>query len=139
MRHMVLATLALVALAQTPAFAACAGADPAIVSASARNMTSDGQVNRYAVNVRVTNLGRRNQPSNLLQSVEIWQNDIKLDVKGLPPLRAGQSTSFTYIYQRSSDAGAGTSDLTLKLTMRKPSPPGKMDCNPNNDTATVTF
>lgn len=137
MRLMVLATLALVALAQTSAPAACAGADPAIVSASARSMTSDGQVNRYAVNVRVANLGRKNEPSNFLESVEIWQNDIKLDMKGLPPLRAGQSTSFTYIYQRSADAGAGTSDLALHLTMRPHS--GNMDCNPNNDSATVTF
>src|SRR5713101_6412491 len=105
MKLTVLAALALVALAQSSAFAACAGADPAIVSASAKSMTSDGQVNRYAVNIRVTNVGRRNQPSNLLQSVEIWQNDVKLDMKGLPPLRAGQSYSFTYVYQRSADAG----------------------------------
>lgn len=139
MRLMVLATLALVALAQTAAPAACTGADPAIVSASAKSMTSDGQVNRYAVNVRVQNLGRRNQPSNLLQSVEIWQNDIKLDRKGLPPLKAGQSYSFTYIYQRSTDAGTGTSELTLRLKVSKPSPAGNMDCNPNNDSTTVTF
>jgi hypothetical protein len=136
---MVLATLALFALAQTPAFAACTGADPAIVSASAKSMMSNGQVNKYAVNIRVVNLGRKNQPSNLLQSVEIWQNDVKLDMKGLPPLKAGQSYSFTYVYQRSTDAGAGTSDLTLKLTMRQPSPAGNMDCNPNNDTTSVTF
>lgn len=139
MRQIVLAMLALVALAQTSAPAACTGADPAIVSASAKSMTSDGQVNRYAVTVRVTNLGRRNQPSNLLQSVEIWQDGVKLDVKGLPPLKAGQSTSFTYMYQRSADAGAGTTDLALKLTMRQPSPPGNMDCNAGNDSATVTF
>src|SRR6266436_1168768 len=100
MRQIVLGTLALVALAQSSAFAACAGADPAIVSASAKSMTSDGQINKYAVNVRVANLGRKNQPSNLLQSVEIWQNDVKLDVKGLPPLRPGQSYSFAYVYQR---------------------------------------
>ena len=139
MRQLILGTLALVALAQTSAFAACTGADPAIVSAAVKGMTSDGRVNKYAVSIRVVNLGRLKQPSNLLQSVEIWQNDIKLDMKGLPPLRPGQSYTFTYIYQRSTDAGVGTSDLTLRLTMRQPSPPGNMDCNPNNDTTTVTF
>jgi hypothetical protein len=142
MRQMVLGTLALVALTQTSApaaRAACAGADPAIVSAAVKGMTSDGRVNKYAVSIRVVNLGRMNQPSNLLQSVEIWQNDIKLDMKGLPPLKAGQSYTFSYVYQRSTDAGQGTSDLALRLTMRQPSPPGNMDCNPNNDRATVTF
>ena len=137
MRQIVLTTLALVALAQASAPAACTGADPAILSATAKSMSSDGQVNRYAVNVRVANLGHMNEPSNFLESVEIWQDGVKLDMRGLPPLRAGQSTSFTYIYQRSADAGAGTSDLTLHLTMRPHS--GNMDCNPNNDTTSVTF
>jgi len=142
MKQWILGTLALVALTQTSvsvARAACSGADPAIVSATAKGPTSDGQINRYAVNIRVANLGRMKQPSNLLQSVEIWQNGIKLDVKGLPPLKPGQSYAFTYVYQRSADAGVGTSTLNLKLTMRQPSPPGNMDCNPNNDNRTVTF
>ena len=118
---------------------ACKGADPAIVSAVVKGITSDGRVNRYALNIRVVNFGSMKQPSNVLQSVEIYQNDIKLDTKGLPPLRPGQSYSFTYVFQRSIDAGTGTSTLTLKLVMRQPSPPGKQDCNAANDTYTVTF
>ncbi len=117
----------------------CAGADPAIVSARVQGTNSDGRINRYSLAIRVTNLGRSKQPSNVLQSVEIYQNDIKLDAKGLPPLRPGQSYSFTYIFQRSIDAGEGTSTLALKLVMRQPSPPGKQDCNASNDAYSITF
>ncbi|HEX5274899.1 MAG TPA: hypothetical protein VFW34_06460 [Candidatus Rubrimentiphilum sp.] len=117
----------------------CRGADPAIVSARVHGTTSDGRINRYALAIRVANLGSAKQPSNVLQSVEIYQNGIKLDAKGLPPLRPGQSYSFTYIFQRSTDAGEGTSTLALKLVMRQPSPPGKQDCNAGNDTYSITF
>lgn len=117
----------------------CAGADPAIVAARVQGTNSDGRVNRYSLAIRVANLGRAKQPSNVLQSVEIYQNDIKLDTKGLPPLRPGQAYTFTYVFQRSTDAGEGTSTLALKLVMRQPSPPGKQDCNAGNDAYTVTF
>ncbi len=117
----------------------CAGADPAIVSARVQGTNSDGRVNRYSLAIRVANLGRLKQPSNVLQSVEIYQNDIKLDTKGLPPLRPGQAYSFTYVFQRSVDAGEGTSTLALKLVMRRPTPPGKQDCNAANDSYTITF
>ncbi len=121
------------------ASAGCAGADPAIASARVQSTNSDGRVNRYSLAIRVVNLGRAKQPSNVLQSVEIYQNDIKLDTKGLPPLRPGQAYSFIYVFQRSIDAGVGTSTLALKLVMRQPSPPGKQDCNAGNDSYTVTF
>jgi hypothetical protein len=117
----------------------CAGADPAIVSAGVQGTSSDGRINRYSIAIRVVNLGRATQPSNVLQSVEIYQNGIKLDTKGLPPLRPGQAYSFPYVFQRSIDAGEGTSTLALKLVMRQPSPPGKQDCNASNDAYTVTF
>jgi hypothetical protein len=119
--------------------AACVGADPAIVSAHVKSITADGQVNRYTLNVRVINFGSLKQPSNVLQSVEIYQNGIKLDTKGLPPLRPHQAYSFPYVFQRSIDAGDGTSTLVLKLVMRQPSPPGKQDCNASNDRYSVTF
>lgn len=125
--------------AEANAAVACAGADPALVSARVQGTSSDGRVNRYSLAIRVANLGRAKQPSNVLQSVEIYQNDIKLDTKGLPPLRPGQNYSFTYIFQRSIDAGDGTSTLALKLVMRQPSPPGKQDCRAANDTYSVTF
>ncbi len=130
---------ALVRPAPGAAATPCAGADPAIVSARVQSPNSDGRVNRYTLAIRVVNLGRANQPSNVLQSVEIYQNDIKRDTKGLPPLRPGQAYTFTYVFQRSVDAGQGTSTLALKLVMRQPSPPGKQDCNADNDSYSVTF
>jgi len=119
--------------------AACKGADPAIVSAAVKGITSDGKVNRYALNIRVVNFGSMKQPSNVLQSVQVYQNAIKLDTKGLPPLKPGQAYNFTYVFQRSIDAGDGTSTLNLKLVVSKPTPPGNMDCNLTNDTYSVTF
>ncbi len=133
------AILGLVAASGGMAKAGCQGADPAIVSAAVKGITSDGRVNRYALRIRVVNVGNTRQPSNLLQSVEIYENDIKLDTKGLPPLKPRQAYSFTYVYQRSVDAGDGTSTLTLKLVIRQPSPPGNQDCNAANDKYTVTF
>lgn len=135
-------TLAFFILSQASmglANAACIGADPAIVSAHVKGITNDGQVNRYTLNIRVINFGNLKQPSNVLQSVEIYQNGIKLDTKGLPPLRPHQAYAFPYVFQRSIDAGDGTSTLALKLVMRQPSPPGKQDCNAANDSYSVTF
>jgi len=119
--------------------AACIGADPAIVSAHVKGITTDGHVNRYTLNIRVINFGNLKQPSNVLQSVEIYQNGIKLDTKGVPPLGPHQAYSFPYVFQRSINAGDGTSTLALKLVMRQPSPPGKQDCNAANDRYSVTF
>lgn len=117
----------------------CAGADPAIVSATVQSTNTGGGINRYSLAIRVANLGSAKQPSNLLQSVDIYENGIKLDTKGLPPLRPRQSYSFVYVYQRSADAGAGTTVLHLNLTVHRPSPTGQQDCNARNDAYTVTF
>jgi hypothetical protein len=139
MTKLILALFVLIPASTSFAAAACLGADPAIVSARVQGTNTDGRVNRYSLVIRVMNLGRAKQPSNVLQSVEIYQNDIKLDTKGLPPLRPGQVYSFTYVFQRSVDAGEGTSTLALKLVMRQPSPPGAQDCNAGNDSYTVMF
>lgn len=133
------AALALARPAAGAAATSCSGADPAILSARVQGTTSDGSVNRYSLAIRVANLGRAKQPSNVLQSVEIYENGIKLDTKGLPPLRPGQSYTFVYVYQRSTDAGAGTTELHLTLTVSHPSPAGRQDCNASNDAYTVTF
>jgi hypothetical protein len=139
MNKIVLAFLVLAQGSTGLANAACTGADQAIVSAHVKGIAADGHVNRYTLNIRVINFGNLKQPSNVLQSVEIYQNGIKLDTKGLPPLRAHQAYSFPYIFQRSIDAGDGTSTLALRLVMRQPSPPGKQDCNAANDRYSLTF
>jgi hypothetical protein len=139
MMKLLFAFLAFAQALSGAAQAGCSGADPAIVSARVQNTNSDGRVNRYSISIRVVNLGRSKQPSNLLQSVDIYENGIKLDTKGLPPLRPGQAYSFTYMYQRSTDAGGGTTELNLNLTVHQPSPAGKQDCSASNDAYTVTF
>jgi hypothetical protein len=142
MRQLVFGTVALLALVQASAplaRASCAGADPAIVSVAVSGVTSDGKVNRYLVKGNVVNVGRRKQASNVLQFVDIFQNDIKLDAKSIPPLKPRQSFTFSFVFQRSTDAGTGTSDLVFQLDMRNPSPAGSQNCDAANDRRTLTF
>ena len=139
MRSIVFTTLLLLYPGATAA-ATCAGADPAIVSVAVKGVTPSNGLNQYKIGVTVTNLGSSAQASNVLQYVDIYQKaGEKLDAKGIPPLRPGQSYSFTYVAQRSSDAGNGTTKLSFKLDMRQPSAPSSQDCDLSNDTRTVTF
>jgi subtilase family serine protease len=119
--------------------AGCAGADPAIVSAKVQNVAGNGSVNHYTLVGKVTNLGSVKQASNVLQFVDIYQNGTRLEDRGVPPLAPGQSYTFSYDWQRASDAGKGTTTMQFRLRMTSPSPPGSEDCNPGNDTYSVTF
>ncbi len=127
------------AQAGTAVAASCAGADPAIVSVSVANVTTQGALNRYHFTGRVINLGSSAQPSNVLQFVDIYQNGIRKDDRGIPPLRPGQSYTFGYDYLRSTEAGAGTSRLTFRIRMRQPQSPSSQDCNLGNDRYVVRF
>ena len=93
----------------------------------------NGAINVYHLAGTVTNTGKRSQTSNVLQFVDIYVNDQKLDARGIPPLRRGQSYTFGFDFQRSSVAGDGTSLFRLQLDMRQPSGSAQ-DCNSNNDT-----
>ncbi|HEV2262521.1 MAG TPA: hypothetical protein VGR69_09575 [Candidatus Rubrimentiphilum sp.] len=117
----------------------CSGADPAITSVSVKDQTSNGSITDYTISGTVVNLGRKGQASNVLQFVDIFEHGIRRDSKSILPLRAGQSAYFTYVYSRSSDAGAGTAHLRFTMRFRNPSPPGSADCNSSNDTARLTF
>ena len=140
LRLFFLPVLALAAACISPASAAsCNGADPAIVSVSVANVTTEGALNRYHFTGRVTNLGNRAQPSNVLQFVDIYQNGVRKDDRGIPPLRPGQSYSFGYDYLRSTDAGAGTSRLRFRIRMRQPAGQSSQDCNIGNDSYVVRF
>jgi hypothetical protein len=119
------------AIALAPA--GCKGADPAIVSVAVKNVSQNGAVNVYHLAGTVTNVGNRGQTSNVLQFVDVYLNDQKLDARGIPPLRRGQSYTFGYDFQRSHDAGDGASQLRFQLDMRQPLG-STQDCNPNNDT-----
>jgi len=139
MRTVILTAVLLAGLSANGAAAGCAGADPAIVSVKVQNVTNNGSANHYTLVGRVTNLGTAKQASNVLQFVDIYRNGTRLEDRGVPPLAAGQSYTFSYDWQRASDAGTGTTTMRFSLRMTSPSPPGNQDCNPGNDTYNVTF
>ena len=77
------------ALSAVLATSSCPGADPAVVSALSHLASSANQVQRYTITLTVRNLGRMKQPFNTLQYVAMYQNDVKTDTHGIPPLRPG--------------------------------------------------
>jgi hypothetical protein len=111
---------------------ACTGANPAIVSAGASAPIRDGAHNRFSVKVTVTNKGTAGQPSNLLQTVDIVQDQTKVGAKGVPPLKPGQSYSFTYSFVRAFSAAPGTTHLIFRLHVDQPSG-SSQDCNLADD------
>lgn len=121
------------------AAASCAGADPAITSVKVQNVSTSGSINQYHILGTVTNLGSMKQGGNVLQSVDIFRDGQHMDTRGIPPLAPGQTYSFTYIWQRASDAGQGSTAMVFKMRFTQPSPPGNEDCNANNDSFTLTF
>ena len=115
--------------------ASCGGAAPAITTAIVKNVTPQGGLNHYQFAITIVNNGSA-QASNTLQSVDVYQNQQKLDAKSVPPLAAGQSYTVTYVSDRSRQAGDGTSKLTFKLDVHQSA---TQTCNLANDTASVTF
>lgn len=119
--------------------ATCAGADPAITAVAVANVTPAGGVEQYHIAGTVVNRGSQGQASDVLQFVDVYQNGQRLDAKSIPPLAAGQSFTFTYVAERSTDAGKGTTTLHFQLRMRQPSPGGSENCSTDDDTNAVTF
>jgi hypothetical protein len=119
--------------AGTVAAMTCSGADPAIASATVKSTKPQGGLNVITVAITVVNRGTQGQASNVLQSVEVYQNDVKIDRKGIPPLRPGQSYTALYTFQRSTEASPGTTNLRFRLAYTQPSPPGNADCDLSND------
>jgi subtilase family serine protease len=117
----------------------CAGANPAIVSVAVQNVVPDGNLNTYRITGTVTNMGTQPQANNVLQLVDMYMAGDKLDAKGVPPLAPGQSYTFAFNYQRSRDAGNGTTRLRFAIDIRQPSPPGSENCNPNDGTYILTL
>lgn len=106
----------------------CHGADPGITGATVRSMSTNGNLNHYVIAVTVQNMGSGKQPSNLLQSVNVYQNGDKVDQKGLQPLNPGKSQTVTYAFDRASEARPKTTHFRFMLTT-----PSSSNCNTSND------
>jgi hypothetical protein len=90
-------------------------ANPTILSAVVQPVTANGALNHYTIAITVQNLGSVRQPSNLLQSIDVLQDDQPVDRIGLQPLRPNQSQKVMYGFDRSADAGEGTTSLVFTL------------------------
>lgn len=134
-----LAAIALLLLAQTgfASAATCSGADPAILSVAVKSVTRDGSLDKYLLVGRVENLGASAQASKTMQFVDIYKNRVKLDSRGIPPLKPGQSYSFSYTSARSHQAGKNTTLLAFMLDMRATA--AGQDCDASNDRVLLRF
>jgi hypothetical protein len=126
--------------ATSPAFAAgCNGVDLSVGPITVQNVTTSGNLNQYHISGTVTNIGSAAQPSDALTAIDIFGNGARLDTRGIPPLKAGGSYTFGYVYQRSTDAGKDTSHLRFELVRKNSSAADGAGCSPANDTFTLTF
>jgi hypothetical protein len=119
------------------ASSSCSGL-PAIVSVAVKGMNASNGLNRYELTGTVVNRGAA-QPSNTLQSVDIFSKGTKLDTRSIPPLGPGESYVFSYVSERSSDAGSGTTKLRFQFDVAQPASGGSQDCNAKSDGYSVTF
>jgi archaellum component FlaG (FlaF/FlaG flagellin family) len=111
--------LALFIVAQLPAgqsASACTGPSASIANVTTSQSTDSNGLDRYTLTIAVKNVGSQSQKSNVLQSVDIFLDHAKNGEKGVPPLRAGQTYSFTYDVQRAEDARRGSTSVDLRLT-----------------------
>lgn len=135
MTRVLTALLAMLAVMPATAPAAtCAGANPAITSVTVKNVTTTDKINTYHIVGKVTNMGSQGQPSNTLQFVDVFVDQMKKTDRGIPPLAPGQSYTFGFDWPRSTDAGSGTTTVHFRVRMVQGS-----DCNPANGTNSVTF
>ncbi len=140
LRTCILAFLGFASIPAGPVSAACSGADPALTSVAVKNVSHANGISRYTLVGTVVNAGSEAQESNVLQFVDIYQTPgEKLDAKGIPPLKAGESYAFSYVLLRSTEAGSGTTSLRFQLDMRQPATSGAANCNTGNDSFTLTF
>jgi hypothetical protein len=136
------AIFALLVFGQTAAASAaagCAGADPAITSVAVKGMSSDGSINSYDLSGTVVNLGSVGQASDVLQFVNIYKGGVKLDSRGIPPLKPGESYTFSYASSRSKDAGNGSTVLRFAMDGGAQATPGSQDCDRANGQYMLSF
>ncbi len=90
-------------------------ATPTIVSATVQSATANGALKHYTIAITVANQGGVKQPSDLLESVDVFQAGQRVDRIGLQPLGPKQSQTVTYSFDRSAEAGDGTTDVIFTL------------------------
>ena len=108
-------------------------ADPAITHVSASPISDNGSLAGYDFAITVKNIGTKNQPSSVLQSVLVYQDATKVDQRGAQPLKAGASETLHYQFQRSNEAHAGSTHMHFTLIVRDPHAPVQ-DCTTSNNT-----
>jgi hypothetical protein len=89
--------------------------DLQISGAASKNMTSADGLDHYTLGGTVTYTGSRTQPSNTLQRVDFMVNGRRKDVKGVPPLRPGQSYAFSFPFDRARSAGVDTTHIRFTI------------------------
>ena len=124
-----LAALSLPLLAATTN--ACVG--PTITNAVATQAGTNGNLTSYDVAVTVKNTGSQAEPASLLQSVQVYQDQTKVDQKGTQPLAAGASTTVHYSFSRSSEAEQGSTHLHFRLVLKDPHGTAFSDCTPDSN------
>lgn len=130
-------TLALLASSAPSMAATCSSTGLTVTNVAVKGMTTTGGLNSYQISGVVTNTGSTSQSADTLQSVDIYKGTQKKDSRSIPPLKAGQSYTFTYVAQRSAQAGDGTTHLRFQLDNQNS--PNASDANCDATTATVTF
>jgi len=135
-----IAVALLLLMQPVPSIAAtCVGADPAVVSVVVKAMHQDGNINRYTLSGKVANLGSSAQAANTLQFVDIFRGSTKIDSRGIPALRSGESYTFQYIASRSAQAGDQTTALGFRMHVSGDASPMSTSCNAGNGTTMVRF
>jgi hypothetical protein len=135
---MIRMSIALLVIAQatmgTAAAATCSGVALSLTNTGVKSVSTQGNLNTFTLTGTVMNMGSQGQPSNTLQFVNVYQTDVKLNDRGIPPLAPGQSYTFTYDSQRSVQAGKGTSTIIFRLTSPPPA-----SCPAAQQSASINF
>lgn len=127
----------MLALILAAALAAPSCANPSIVSAGVRSVTTTGGVKNYTVAIDVQNRGAVAQPGDLLMSLNVFQAGERVDQIGLQPLHSSQSQTVTYAFHRAAEAGDGTTDLIFTIDTNGRSG-ADIDCHAGNETLKIS-
>jgi hypothetical protein len=127
----------MLALMLVAALTGASCANPSILSAGVQSVTTNGGLKHYTIAITVQNQGDVRQPSNLLQSVDVFQAGQRVGRIGLQPLGPKQSQKVTYSFDRSEDAGVGTTDLIFTLDFNGRSG-NNVDCHAGKEALRIT-